>query len=73
MKRYIRSARHSEKDLDNVISWNSYYYGIKWMKNGRKYYKSQTPRFDTDPYNDTKEITEEEYDAAAEKYHRMFG
>lgn len=70
MKRYIRSATR-EKDLDNVISWNGYFYGIKRTKRGEKYYKCKSPRFD-DSFGGTEEVSADEYQTVAEKYAKMF-
>ena len=58
-------------DLDNIISWNHYFYGIKRTKRGEKYYKSKSVRFD-DTFGGTEEISADEYQTVAEKYARMF-
>ena len=70
MKRYIRSATRG-MNLDNIISWNHYFYGIKRTKHGEKYYKSKSVRFD-DTFGGTEEISADEYQEAAEKYAEVF-
>ena len=71
MKRYIKAARKSGMNLDNVITWNNYYYGIQRTKRGERYFKSETSRFD-DSFGGTKEISADEYQAVAEKHAKMF-
>ena len=71
MKRWIHgSSKKTEQNLDGVVSWNGYYYGAKRTKDGTKYYKAHTSRFD-DTFGGTEEITYDEYDEAVEKYSRI--
>jgi len=71
MKRYIKAARKSGMDLDDIITWNNHYYGIKRTKRGERYFKSETERFD-DSFGGTEEISADEYQRIAEKYAKMF-
>ncbi len=71
MKRYIKSSKNG-MNLDNIISWNGYFYGIKRTKSGERYFKSKTVRFD-DTFGGTEEVSADEYQEVAEKYARVFG
>ena len=72
MKRYIRSSRERGMNLSNIISWNGYFYGIKRLKSGERYFKSKSVRFD-DTFGGTEEISADEYHEIAEKYYDVFG
>ena len=74
MKRYIRSASsYKERDLDQIVTWNGWTYGVERSPKGDRYYKSKSARFSNRPYDETEEIDYDEYIEAYNKYVRIFG
>lgn len=71
MKVYIKSNRGM--NIDSIIPWNGYFYGIQRSKKlGKpdKYFRAKSVRFD-DTFGGTEEITPEEYSIAAKEYHNV--
>ena len=79
MKRYIRSSEEfpkkinspREMDLNYVVSWDGYYYGVRRFRGKTRFYKSKTPRFDN-TFGGTYEISQSEYADAVNNYQRVF-
>ena len=57
--------------VENIVSWNRCWYGIRKNKKTLKYYKSHNVSFDN-TCGGTEEIMEDEYYKAAKKYAEVF-